>query len=220
MSSVVPEHRHATQRNAKQEHGKAWRAVYGRAGSPQSQSARHPHAQWPLRRRLWMEREDGTKTASKFTLVRHAGTYQPRQERFCVLYFGGKSATNAYREAYGNVRTARAAASRLLTSVNIQTRLSELGRAMVLDAVISRQRMLEFLTRIVMTPLADIDERHELCAKATYSNGRLKHLRIVDKMRAIELLARMQGWFAEHQKPDPAPDNGMGQLLAAIRRGE
>jgi len=46
-----------------------------------------------------------------------------RQERFCQLYVSGRTATEAYRQAYGNVKTARVAGSRLLTSVNVQLRV-------------------------------------------------------------------------------------------------
>lgn len=51
-----------------------------------------------------------------------------RQRKFCELYLQGKSATDAYREAYGDKKSAGKSASRLLKNARIIAYMHELRK--------------------------------------------------------------------------------------------
>lgn len=162
-----------------------------------------------------------------------------RQEKFCVEFMNCDTATEAYRRAYGNTRTAEAAASRLLTSVKVKERIAALQERAALGAVLSRQALLEWLTRGIVTPLGRVDEESDLCQAAEYNvtggvRGKLRQgtaargneeeepemtvvkIKMVDRMRAGELLAKLQGWLTEKHEVKHAVDPGLIELLARI----
>jgi len=148
-----------------------------------------------------------------------------RQERFCELYVTGKSATAAYREAYGNKKTARAAASRLLTNVNVQKRIAALQEASASAAVMTLRKMPEYLCRVVRTPIGEVSPQSDLCQSYACRGVRMDgekvrktsvSISMPDKIRAMELDVKLTGGF---KKPE-APDDWLTKLLAEIRAGK
>ena len=165
-----------------------------------------------------------------------------RQEKFCALYASGKTATEAYRESYGNTKTAEAASSRLLTNVKVRARVTALQQATALSAVLTLAEKRAFLRSVVLTPLGDIDERSILCQSAEYvTNGGVRgklrkghasggneetepetttvKLKMCDKLRAIELDAKLAGELREQVVHKVSLDEELADLIASIRAG-
>ena len=108
---------------------------------------------------------------------------KPRQEAFCLAYAKSGNATGAYREAGYTVKTDKAAsvnASRLLGNANVQARLAELRERTAREAVMSASEMQEALTEIAR----DGERRDDA------------------RMKAMELLAKMQGLFVKRSEID------------------
>jgi len=140
-----------------------------------------------------------------------------KHERFAQLVATGMSATEAYRRVYKTtVKVAGSAGGRLLKNVGIQQRLTELQQKAAEGAVMTLQEMLEFLARVRRTPIGEVDERSDLCQSAEYTEDGRK-FKMPDKLRAVELSAKLQGLFKE--KVEVSVD-GLGELLKAIRGGK
>lgn len=119
----------------------------------------------------------------------------PKQERFCVEYLKSGHASSAYKSAFGIVNdgTARANASRLLKSVEIRKRLSELQAEINNEKILSAQELQERLSAIA---------RREVYETITLPTGQQvqKQTSIRDATRALELLARISGMFVNRQE--------------------
>lgn len=86
----------------------------------------------------------------------------PKQEAFCLAYLKTGNASEAYRQAYNaaNMKpdSINVNASKLLANAKVALRLSELNRAAVTDAVMTRQEALERLSSFARTDLVDLVE--------------------------------------------------------------
>lgn len=141
-----------------------------------------------------------------------------RHERFCQVYSSGRTATDAYKEAYGNTRTAKAAASRLLTFVNVQSRILALREEAAQGAVLDLLAKRAFLRRVVCTPIGEVSRESDLCQKyEAHTADDVTYLKVSmpDKLRAIELDSKLAGHFNEPHEASPAAD-GLLQLLGQI----
>jgi hypothetical protein len=124
-----------------------------------------------------------------------------QQELFCMLHVSGKSATKAYRQAYGNTKTAEAASSRLLTIVKIKARIEALQQEAAAGAVLTLQEKRKFLRRVVVTPIGEVNESSDLCQAAklmTSDTGSTREIKMPCKLRAIELDAKLAGELREN----------------------
>ena len=95
-----------------------------------------------------------------------------RQQAFCRAVVSGASHTDAARTAGYSARTARSAASRLLTQGNIQAELARLRAAADVDATLTLAAAKQLVSRIA----ADESERS------------------TTRLSAVETLARLSGW--------------------------
>jgi len=104
-----------------------------------------------------------------------------RHERFAQIIGSGESGAAAYQTCYGtHGASAEAAASRLLRNGKVRERVTELQSAAATAAVLTLERKRQLL--------ADIAE------------GRQQQAKISDRLRAIELDAKLAGEF--HEKLD------------------
>jgi hypothetical protein len=145
-----------------------------------------------------------------------------RQERFCEFIAAGESQTDAYLKAGFKVdkSVARRNAARLLTNADIQNRISELRKPQTAAAIFTKEEKLAFLAAVVRTPIGEIGPDSPLCVDfveetvADDNRGRLRRgdhessneqveptllrrrVKMVDKLKALELHARLTGDFA------------------------
>lgn len=117
----------------------------------------------------------------------------PRHEAFCQHVAKGFKGAEAYREVYGKDRkNARGGASDLIRdNPDISARIKELSARSAEGAVMTLREEMEFLTRAILTPIDQIDETHVLCQRVKRTDAGTEFWS-VDKLRAMELLARLK----------------------------
>lgn len=119
----------------------------------------------------------------------------PKQQSFCIEYQRTGNATQSYKKVYGvaDDTTAQAAASRLLADDRVQKYLQELSAQTRTESVADRQELQETATKIL---------RGEIKSVTVDRNGDLIELptALKDRLKAIELLAKLQGLFVSKQE--------------------
>ena len=113
----------------------------------------------------------------------------PKQEIFCLEYSKSGNATEAYRTAYGATNDSIAAtnASRLIRNAKIQDRLKELSDELSSEKIMDARELQERLTAIAR---GEVTEEIFLNGERTQRQATIR-----DKLKAIELLCRVQGLF-------------------------
>lgn len=120
----------------------------------------------------------------------------PKQEKFCLEYASSGNAATAYQIAYGAGRdSARAHSSALLRKDTIQARLKELADEIASAKIADVRELQERLTKII---------RGEVTEEIILPSGeRVKRqVTIRDILKAIEILAKIQGLFVVKQEVD------------------
>lgn len=119
----------------------------------------------------------------------------PKQERFCLEYVSSSNATDAYRKAYGvtDETTAATCSSKLLRTAKVKDRLKELASEMASRKIAQSIELQEKLTAII---------RDKVTEEVILQNGERVQRRVAvrDILKAIEILARVQGLFFERQE--------------------
>ncbi|MCI8409954.1 MAG: terminase small subunit [Lachnospiraceae bacterium] len=124
-----------------------------------------------------------------------------KQKRFCDEYLIDCNATRAYKVAYPNVKkdeTAKAAASRMLTNVNVKNyidaELQKIADAKIADA----KEVMEYLTSVLrgeaMSSEIVIEGIGEGCSEAREMK---KEPSEKDKLKAAELLGKRYGMWKD-----------------------
>lgn len=121
----------------------------------------------------------------------------PKQKIFCEEYVKDFNATRAYKAAYPTVKkdgSASAAGTRLLGNVNIKKYIDELKRKQQSESDIKRIELLNELKEIGFARVEKIDAK--------------------DKIKALELLAKMLGY----DTPADKQNNGMlAELIEGLK---
>lgn len=85
-----------------------------------------------------------------------------KQKRFCDEYLIDANATRAYKAAYPSVKSdqvAKAAASRLLTNVNLKNYIDEQLEKLKSNKIASAEEVLEFLTSVMRDDAESVKNR-------------------------------------------------------------
>lgn len=124
----------------------------------------------------------------------------PRHEAFAQAIARGVKIATAYTEVYGpHVKHPNDNAAHLLRRFpQVSARVAELQAKSAEGAVMSLREKLEFLTKAVLTPANQINGSSPLCQRIK-PNG---EIHMVDKLRALELLARLKGEFTTTREPE------------------
>ncbi len=168
-------------------------------------------------------------------LTRHSLSL--REEAFCAAVLGGCTPTDAYRQVYkpqrAKPKTIHEMASRLMAKRKVCARLQELMAPIHATAQLQKEEWLTRLARIVkadVRKMFDADGRplaleqlteNETCAIAGYEMvdlppnsasrktfTRIRRVRLIDKLRALELYGKAMGYYAEKREltgPDGMP---------------
>lgn len=136
------------------------------------------------------------KGGEKMGEVKDMRKLTPRQERFCLEYARTSNGAASYKNAYPAVKSdgaARACAARLLTQDNVQARLRELAAEIHSPKIMDAAEMQEWLTKII---------RGEEPDSVMFPDGieRDKKTAQKDRLKAAELLGKMQGAFLNRQE--------------------
>lgn len=133
----------------------------------------------------------------------------PKQERFCQEYLVDLTASAAYKRAgySGSIASRAAAASRLLTDVNIQARIAELKCHVTERNNLTIDKIIQQYKRIAFSNLLDLIEvegdkvklRDNLSAdersviKSLSIKGERFNITLHDKLTALNFLAQYSG---------------------------
>lgn len=127
-----------------------------------------------------------------------------KHEKFAQLVANGTdSPAAAYCAVYkSHAKTAAANASKLVNTNAIARRIDELRAlsAPTQKRFLTLDQKREFLALVVNTPADAVDERSPLCQQADFSespSGTSRKLRMPDKLKALELDARLAGELRE-----------------------
>ena len=87
-----------------------------------------------------------------------------------------------------------ASASRLLRNVNVRERISELQKEGAKSTVLTLAHKRKILHDMITTPLSDVNEHSPFCQSAEIGKtGKVKKVTMPDKLRALELDAKLAG---------------------------
>lgn len=118
----------------------------------------------------------------------------PKREKFCLEYVAIGNATEAYKKAYEvtDEATAATCSSKLLRNIKVQERLQELASEMASRKIAKSTELQEKLTQII---------RGEVTEEVILQNGERvqRGVSIRDKIRAAEVLCRIQGLFQRQE---------------------
>jgi phage terminase small subunit len=120
----------------------------------------------------------------------------PKQEKFCLEYASSGNATQAYQVAYGaDAKTSSTNASKLLRNTSVKARLKELADEIASAKIADVRELQERLTKII---------RGEVTEEVILPSGEIvqRQVTIRDILKAIEILAKIQGLFVVKQEVD------------------
>lgn len=117
-----------------------------------------------------------------------------RDEAFARAIIDGLLPTAAFRKITGKTRSGDSVqAGRLLKKV--QFRVDQLRAQAAEGRVMTKREEMEWLTKVVTTPPSEIDETSPLCQGYEIGSDGKKKFKLVDKARALDLLAKMKAEF-------------------------
>ena len=93
--------------------------------------------------------------------------------------------------------------------------MAELKAAQSQKSELSRDRLRQFLTEVILTPAGKVDEQSRLCQSYKVS-PELREIRMPDKLRAVEQLAKLCGWN-EPEKFEHGANSELTELLRKLR---
>lgn len=127
----------------------------------------------------------------------------PRWEKFAQGLAAGLRHTDAYRQAGFASKGAaiKSCALKLSKRPEVKARFAELQRENAAAARMDRQGMIDYLIDVMLTPIGRIGSGHRL-AQLVRETEQWSEVRMPDKLKAAEALAKMCGWNEE--RPEAA----------------
>lgn len=123
----------------------------------------------------------------------------PKQEAFCLHYAKTGNATESYKKAGYDAKSdnaAGASARRLLLNDKIKARLKELADEMASDKIASIAEIQARLTSILRGEIQEDQIVVEGCGDGvSEARNVYREVQMKDRLKAGELLAKMQGGF-------------------------
>jgi len=116
----------------------------------------------------------------------------PKHERFAQEIVAGFSQSEAYRRVYGSHNNH---GSRIFWLPNVQQRIQQLQTPSASSrSTLTLRESRAFLARVVRTPIGQLDETSVLVQRVKLDwNGRIKKIWMPNKMKCLELDARLAG---------------------------
>lgn len=129
-----------------------------------------------------------------------------KQKAFCDYYIESLNATESYKRAYPNIKndnTAKAAASRLLTNVNLKNYIDDRLKELQSNRIAKAEEVLEYLTKVIRN-----EEEEEVVVTVNVGDFQTevqkvkKELSAKDKIKAAELLGKRYRLFTDKVEAD------------------
>lgn len=147
------------------------------------------------------------------------GELTEKQKEFARGVFDGLSQRDAYKRAYDCTskkdKTVDELASRLARNAKVKGYLAELNKEVERSAVLSKQERMEWLSDVVRTPIAKVDENSSLCQSHSVTEsefGTTTKVTMPSKLSAIAELNKMDGAY-EPERIEVKSEFSFGSLL-------
>lgn len=147
------------------------------------------------------------------------GELTEKQKEFARGVFEGLSQRDAYKRAYDCTskkdKTVDELASRLARNAKVKGYLAELNKEVERSAVLSKQERMEWLSDVVRTPIAKVDENSSLCQSHSVTEsefGTTTKVTMPSKLSAIAELNKMDGAY-EPERIEVKSEFSFGSLL-------
>lgn len=132
----------------------------------------------------------------------------PKQERFCVEYLVDCNATQAAIRAGYSAKTARSQGQRMLTNVDIKSKIDELREELKNSRIASAVERMEFLTQVMR---GEITEEVVLVTKQKGVIHENKKAYVSDRIKAAIELDKM-----DKSVPKEDPKTKLDSLVNAL----
>lgn len=132
----------------------------------------------------------------------------PKQERFCVEYLVDCNATQAAIRAGYSAKTARSQGQRMLTNVDIKSKIDELREELKNSRIASAVERMEFLTQVMR---GEITEEVVLVTKQKGVIHDFKQAYVSDRIKAAIELDKM-----DKSIPKEDPKTKLDSLVNAL----
>ena len=145
-----------------------------------------------------------------------------KQKAFARGVFEGLSQREAYKKAYDcstkKDKTVDELASRLARNAKVKEYLEEMNKEVEKSAVLSKKERMEWLSRVVTTPINAVDGESDLCQEYTETQGEtfssMKY-KMPSKIQAIQELNKMDGAY-EPEKIEVKSELSFSSLLKSL----
>lgn len=145
-----------------------------------------------------------------------------RQKAFARGVFEGLSQREAYKRAYNcstkKDKTVDELASRLARNAKVKEYLEEMNNEVEKFAILSKKERMEWLSRVVTTPINAVDGESDLCQEFVESegpNGCTTKVKMPSKIDAIRELNRMDGAY-EPDRVEVKSEFSFSSLLKSL----
>src|SRR4029077_16515078 len=133
----------------------------------------------------------------------HKSGLSGKQVRLCHLVSLGTPYADAYRQAgYGNANTPTITCTHNATSIlknpRVAKYMAELQESAFLANVLSLAEKRSFLADVVRTSVGELTLQDKLAQRVRYHKGEMVELAMPDKIKAVELDARLAGELKEN----------------------
>lgn len=145
--------------------------------------------------------------STELRIVEKPEELTPMEQAFCIAYCQGggpvaayRAASSVYDELLGSRQTVERA-RRLMGKDHVRKYIRLLQDKMEEIGVLSLAHLQIFLSAAITTPIGDVDENHILAQEVTYHYDnygivKRKTVKMVPKLPAGAMLAKMRGWDA------------------------
>lgn len=145
-----------------------------------------------------------------------------KQKTFARGVFEGLSQREAYKKAYDcstkKDKTVDELASRLARNAKVKEYLEEMNKEVEKSAVLSKKERMEWLSRVVTTPINAVDGESDLCQEYTETQGETfssTKYKMPSKIQAIQELNKMDGAYAP-EKVETKVEHSFSSLLKGL----
>jgi hypothetical protein len=143
------------------------------------------------------------RAARKENFEIHKTGLSGKQVRLCHLVALGTPYADAYRQAgYGDASTPKVTATNnaygILKNPRVAKYFSELQESAYLANVLSLAEKRSFLADVVRTSVGELTLQNKLAQRVRYHKGEMVELSMPDKIKAVELDAKLAGELKEN----------------------
>jgi len=143
----------------------------------------------------------------------------PKHEAFACKVATGMQLGPAYRAVYGKKGTDQNAC-RLSKIEKVAARIKELQGKAEAKTLLTIQERRAFLADVVRVKVGDVDEKSPLAQSVEYGLNGSRKIKVPDKIKALELDAKMAGELVEKQETTHVIPGSLEEAIISLIHGQ